>query len=253
MAHPQDSSDGGAQLLLGKKLLETAGRVAYERLTLRSPRDGRILVNELSVAVPRGTRLLIVGPNETAKVALFRTTAGLWSAGEGRVLLPEPGRLLFLPERPYLPPGTLRQVLVRSKQRAEVPDDAILRALHAFGLEKIVARAGGLDVERDWDDILSLDEQQLASCARLLLAAPQFVFLDRLGSALGPRQVEHTLQTLADRGITYLAVGNTEGRMDHYYDAVLELGSDGSWKLTSPQIGTDTGSPADEDLLRYGP
>jgi putative ATP-binding cassette transporter len=203
------------------EVLEMGGRVAYERLTLRSPRDGRILVNELSVAVPRGTRLLIVGPNETAKVALFRTTAGLWSTGEGRVLLPESGRLLFLPERPYLPPGTLRQVLVRSRQWTEVSDDDILRALRTFDLEKVLARAGGLDVERDWDDILSLDEQQLLSCARLLLAAPQFVFLDRLGSALGPRQVERTLQVLADRGITYLALSNTEGRMDHYYDAVL--------------------------------
>ncbi len=234
------------------ELLEAGGRVAYERLTLRSPRDGRILVNELSVTVPRGTRLLIVGPNDTAKVALFRTTAGLWSAGEGRVLLPEPGRLLFLPERPYLPPGTLRQVLVRGRERVEIADEEILQALRAFDLEKVVGRAGGLDVERDWDDILSLDEQQLLSCARLLLAfpSPHFVFLDRLGSALGPRQVEHTLGVLSDRGITYLAVGNIEGRLDHCYDAVLELGSDGSWRLTSPQLGADTGEPADEDLSR---
>jgi hypothetical protein len=61
------------------------------------------------------------------------------------------------------------------------------------------------------------------------------------------------LQVLTDRVITYLAVGNIERRLDHCYDAVLELGSDGSWKLTAPQIGSDAGGPDDEDLPRYGP
>ncbi len=217
------------------QLGEEEGRIAYERLTLRSPRDDRVLIHELSITIPHGTRVLIVGPNDTAKVALFRTTAGLWSTGEGQVILPGPRQLFFVPERPYLPPGTLRQLLARSGGTGGISDEQILSTLRAFDMEKVVTRAGGLDVERDWDDILSLDEQLLMSCSRVLLAAPQFAFLDRIGTALGPEQVERALQVLAERGITYLVVGSNEERMDHRYDTVLELANDGSWKVHAPR------------------
>src|SRR5207253_2462138 len=93
---------------------EDEGRVAYERLTLFSPGNDHVLVRELSVSVPRGTRVLIAGPNDTAKVALFRATAGVWEHGSGRIVRPALDAILFLPERPYLPPGTLRDVLVRT-------------------------------------------------------------------------------------------------------------------------------------------
>jgi putative ATP-binding cassette transporter len=217
------------------EVCEEEGHMAYERLTLRSPRDGRTLVKELSISIPRGTRVLILGPNETAKVALFRVTAGIWYSGEGRIIRPGIGQILFLPERPYLPPGTLREFLLRTGQEHVISEEQILATLRSLDLERIVTRARGLDVEQDWDDILSLGEQQLLAFARLFLAAPQFAFLDRIGTALNPSQVEQVLKMLSVNSITYLTLGHgtygrrdTDDRLDNY-DAVLELASDGGW------------------------
>lgn len=209
---------------------EEGGRVAYERLTLRSPQDGRILVKELSISVPHRTRVLIIGPNETAMAALFRATAGIWNAGEGRIIRPNLDQILFLPERPYLPPGTLRELLLRSGQEHMVPDDQILTALSALDLDPVLARAGGLDVGQDWDDMLSLGEQRLIVFTRVLFAAPEFVFLDRLDMTLNPAQIERCLKMLSERSITYVTLGNGVDRADHY-DAVLELAADGGWKF----------------------
>ncbi len=211
------------------EIVEAENRVSYEQLTLRSPRDDRVLVEALSVSIPSGTRLLIRGSNDTAKVALVRATAGMWDRGTGRVVRPGPEDLLFLPERPYLPPGTLREVLVRAGREHAVSGDQIIYVLHTLGLEKIVARAGGLDVGRDWNDILSLDEQQLLAVARLLLAVPRWVFLDRIRTALTPAQVELVLRTFSQLGITYIAVSNGEDQLTDY-DAVLELGDHGEWR-----------------------
>src|SRR2546427_8113691 len=102
---------------------EDEARVAYERLTLLAPGSDHVLVRELSVSAPRGTRVLIVGSNEAA-VALFRATAGIWEHGRGGIVRPGLDAMLFLPERPYLPPGTLRDVLVRTRREA-VGDEQI--------------------------------------------------------------------------------------------------------------------------------
>ena len=77
-----------APVTAGIEVREEAGRLAYDQLTLRSPRDGRALVADLSITIPRGTRLLVLGPDDTAKVALFRATASMWDTGEGRISVP---------------------------------------------------------------------------------------------------------------------------------------------------------------------
>lgn len=214
--------------------------LTYERLTLLSPTEGHILLKELSASVPRGTRLLILGPNEEAKIALFRATAGTWDTGEGRLIRPCHGRILFLPERPYLPPGTLREVLLPAGQESSILDDRILGTLHTLDLDSVLARAGGLDVEQDWDNILSLGEHQLLAFAHILLAAPHFVFLDRASTALTSKQVHQILGMLAENSITYLNIGETDESLD-YYDAVLELAGDGGWEWKAIQAGPRIG------------
>src|SRR5256886_1344529 len=219
---------------------EDEARVAYERLTLLAPDSDHVLVRELSVSVPRGTRVLIVGPNEAAKVALFRATAGIWENGRGRIVRPALDAILFLPERPYLPPGTLRDVLVRTG-RADIGDEQIAALLHGLGLESVLERTGGLDVERDWDDALSLGEQQLLSVARVVLATPRFAFLERPRTALGSEQVDRILSLLSERSITYLTVGDGGDGLDGY-DAVLELAGDGGWTWKSIEARRAEGS-----------
>jgi len=203
--------------------------LAYEKLTLRSPEDGRLLVKELTVSVPSGTRLLVVGSNETAKVAFLRATAGLWDTGEGCIFCPDPNQILFLPERPYLPPGTLRELLVQAGQENAVLEERVLATLHVLYLEPLVVRAGGLDVDHDWNNILSRGERQLLNVARILLAAPRFAFLDLASTALGERQVGRILTLLSERSITYVNLGQADDQLG-YYDALLELADDGGWK-----------------------
>jgi len=203
-------------------------RIAYEGLTLRASVDGPTLVDDLSVSVPRGTRCLIVGTEEEAKMALFRATAGTWDAGEGRIIHPGGNQMLFLPERPYVPPGTLRELL-SGPAPGEDGEEHLARVIEAFQLEAIIGRAGGLDVEHDWDDFLPLHDQHLLTFAGVCVFAPQFVFLDRIGNTLNAEQFGRILKLLSDHSITYLTIDGLEDWPD-VYDAVLELLPDGAWK-----------------------
>ena len=186
------------------KTVEQRDQVTYERLTLRSLRDDGALLTGLSVSIPRGTRVLVTGPNEAARVALFRATAGIWPRGEGRIVRPPLDAIFFLPQQPYLIPGTLRHLLIPTGHERELSDEGILAALRESGLSSVVERAGGLNVEHDWPTILSLGERQQLVITGLILARPSFAILDRVSTTLGSAQLEQSLQRLTDNAITYV-------------------------------------------------
>ena len=211
----------------GIEWAEEPGRLAYEKLTLVSRRGGAVLVSGLEAAVPAGARVLVTGPEE-AQFALFRATAGLWEGGKGRIVRPPAAHIMFLPERPYLPPGTLREVLLRTGRESQVADADVAAVLHALELDAVVARVGGLDVERDWDDVLSLSEQQLFAAARILLARSPFAVLQDLRTTLAPEQVERVLALCSAASIAVLAFG-TPALLPEAWDAVLELRARGDW------------------------
>jgi putative ATP-binding cassette transporter len=224
------------------ELVEESGGelVACEQLTLRSPGDGRVLIQSLDVAIPCGTRVLVAGENHAAKVALFRAAAGVWSTGEGRIRLPEPDQILFVAERPYLPPGTLREALLRTGREIDHADERVPEVLASLGLEAVVDRVGGLDVERDWDDLLALGEQQRVVIARLVLAQPRFGVLHRIDTTLSPEQVSRTLRLLAAHSITAIMFGDRD-ELDGLYDAVLDLHADASWSFAPASRQRSTG------------
>ncbi|HEX5065183.1 MAG TPA: SbmA/BacA-like family transporter [Myxococcota bacterium] len=204
-------------------------RVAYESLTLRSPNEDRLLLRELSVSIPSKTRVAVLGLNHPAKFALMRATAGIWETGSGHIVRPGAHRILFLPERPYLLPGTLRQVLSPARRGARPSAEEIASVTGLFELDPVLERVGGLDVEADWSSVLSLGEQQLLAVARLVLAAPSFAFLERPHTTLNPDETVRVLDELTKRGTTYVTF--TDREIVHgYYDAVLELEPDASWK-----------------------
>lgn len=209
-------------------VVEAGSRIAYEGLTLLSPGDGRPLLENLSADIPRGTRVLVFGPNEGARNALFRATAGVWSTGAGTIVRPPLEAIFFLPERPYLPPGTLRDLLDCSAQEQVIPDDQIIDALHEAGLDAVRARAGGLDREHDWPAILPLAEQQLIAVTRLILARPAFAVLDRMNVAFKPAQVRQVLERLDENFITSIALAEDAPSVA-LYDAVLEIDAEGAW------------------------
>jgi putative ATP-binding cassette transporter len=207
--------------------VEEESRVAYEDLTLRDPRDGRVLVAQLTMEIARGTRVLVRGTDAAAGTALLRATAGLWEAGEGRVIRPPLRQIAFLPERPFVPFGTLAEAVGVNAQTAGTDPD-LRSALASLGLEETVSHVDWAS-ERDWHEVLALGEQQLVSIVRVLLARPRFVFLENLGRTLDAARLGSVLRALTERSITYVSVG--DGDLS-YHDAVLELEDAGRWRWT---------------------
>jgi len=216
---------------------ESDDRVAYENLTLRSGADGHTLVRELSASIPQGRRTLITAIDDAAKEAIFKATAGILDVGRGRVLRPRLSRVLFLPERAYLPPGSLREALVSARDAETVDDEKILATLRSLGIESVLTRSGGLDKEQDWDTLLSFNEQYLLSFARILLASPPFTVINLPSADMNPERMRLMLAQLSEAGISYLVMGRpgqqTADEQRQNYDAVLEIDLDGSWAWQS--------------------
>ena len=209
-------------------IIEAHGRLAYEKLTLRAPHEARVLVRELDLEVTPGSRLVIRCQDPAARRALMWATAGMWSDGAGRIVRPALAHVAFLPERPYLPPGTLRTTL-RGDNEAPPSDAEIGAALARLGAEDIVTNAAGLDVEHTWDKVLSTRDQALLSVARLMLGRPRFAFVDNLGRTLGDEEVPAVLQALAEFEITVVVLEGVNGEVAG--EAAVVIADDGSWQV----------------------
>lgn len=211
-----------------------SGVIAFDHLTLREPGGSVVLVDGLVGSMPRHTCVLVLTANDNARHALFEATAGIWDAGEGRIVRPPAGEIVFLPERPYHPPGDLRSVLLPGEATAD-RDERIVGVLRQLGIETIVARADGLGAERDWGELLSLREQQLLACAHAILTVPQFVVLDGV-LATEPSDLVRVLELFRAASITYCSFGLPPVMRAHH-DAVLEIAADGSWAWTEHRNG----------------
>lgn len=206
------------------------GPLVCQDLTLRGEPDGAILLDRLNLTVMPGRRWLVTVAASASKQAFFRALAGLWAHGEGRIERPGLEDTFFLPERPYLPPGPLREVLVRTIHDGSTPDAEIAAVLGRLGLEEMVTRVGGLHVDRDWDGYLSISEQHLLAVARILLTRPVFAVLDRPGSSLSSSQISIILDLLAEQGIgTLVLAKDSESHLP--YDAKLIISDDGTWRI----------------------
>lgn len=153
--------------------------LAVEGLDLNLP-DGTALLRGIALTAGKGDSLLITGPTGIGKSTLLRAVAGIWPYGKGAIRLGE-GRLLFLPQRPYLPLGTLRETLIYPSATDSSDPERVRAVLDEVGLAKF---ASELDEGENWARRLSLGEQQRLAFARILLAEPSFLFLDEATSAL---------------------------------------------------------------------
>ena len=191
--------------------------------------DGRQLAEKLSIAVPAGKRLLISGGSGVGKSTLLRAIAGIWPYGTGEISLPTGWRTMFLPQRPYLPLGSLRRAIYYPQPVPENIDDNLAGLLERFGLQKL---ADQLDAVDDWSRILSLGEQQRLAFIRILLLRPDIVFLDESTSALDePREAQayEILHQLLPQ-MAVVSVGHRSSLLN-CHDKQLVLAGDGYWKL----------------------
>jgi putative ATP-binding cassette transporter len=219
------------------EIVEDDQRVAFERLTLWTPREHHVLVRELSLELESGHCLLVMGPNALGKDALFMATAGIWEDGEGRVIRPHRELIQFVPRRPVAIRGTLRQRLLIASPDRTFDDSTLMEALRALGLEAMVDRIGGLDVEHDWESALTQAEQQLMAIVRLLLIRPRIAFLNQGVETLSEEQVQLVYHVLTEKKITYLSIGEND-HLTAYHDSVLELADGGQWRLTKSAAPT---------------
>ncbi len=159
-----------------------AGRadVGTSGLDLALP-TGQTLLKDLDLTLPKGAWTLISGSSGSGKSTLFRALAGIWPFGRGRVLIPAGARVLFLPQKPYIPIATLRDAVKYPDETSTANDAEIVQALEAARLGHLASR---LDEEAHWSNILSGGEQQRLAIARALVFKPDWLFLDEATASL---------------------------------------------------------------------
>ena len=207
---------------------------AFENVTLQTPNYEQVIVENLSLTVQPGEGLLIVGPSGRGKSSMLRAIAGLWNAGTGRLVRPPLKEVLFLPQRPYIILGTLREQLLYPKTNRQLTDAELEEVLQQVNLQNLLSRVEGFDTEVPWENILSLGEQQRLAFGRLLVTNPRFTILDEATSALDLKNEGNLYQQLQETKTTFISVGHRES-LFNYHQWVLELSQDSGWQLLTVQ------------------
>ena len=194
--------------------------LAVEGLTVTLP-DSRPLVENLSLSVSPGESVLVTGASGSGKSTLFRALAGIWPFGRGRIAVPEGRRALFLPQRPYLPLGSLRRNLAYPSVETAYGDEALRAVLAEVGLAHLTPR---LDQTESWDRVLSGGEQQRLAVARALLQRPDLLFLDEATANLDPAAEESLYRLLKEHlpGTTIVSIAHRPA-VAAFHDRRLKL------------------------------
>ena len=211
----------------GVKVIEDGAiGLSLENVSLKLP-DGSPLLVATNISIAPRESVLIQGPSGSGKSTLFRAIAGIWPFGSGRVHMPKGLSRLFLPQKPYLPLGTLRDVVSYPARDASPYSEEVLReALNAVGLPQLSSR---LDEQQNWALQLSPGEQQRIAFARALLQKPDWLFMDEATSALDEANEQRLFKLLKERlpQTTMISVGHRSA-LNEYHARRLELREDGS-------------------------
>ena len=205
--------------------------IFLKNVNVKTPDQDKLLVENLSLNINYGESVLVVGPSGCGKTSLLRVISGLWDTDSGEVFSPTRGDLLFIPQKPYMNLGSLREQLCYPLETNRFSDDHLQAVLNEVNLSNLVERYPDLDIKQDWQRILSQGEQQRLAFARLLLNSPKFVILDEATSALDIQTEYYLYNLLKEREIAVVSVGHRPSLKD-FHENVLELKGKGHWSLT---------------------
>ncbi|KAF2659351.1 hypothetical protein K491DRAFT_702216 [Lophiostoma macrostomum CBS 122681] len=221
-----------AEVLRGRGAVSEGADIEFVDVPIVSP-NGDVLVRKLSFTVKPGEHLLIVGPNGCGKSSLFRILGGLWPVYGGTVRKPPFEDIFYIPQRPYLSRGSLRQQIiypdgVREMRDKGISDADLYSILEIVEIESIVDRPGGWDAEQEWTDVLSGGLQQRVAMARLFYHRPRYAILDECTSSV-TLEIERVMYDEAKRlGITLMTVSHRRS-LWKYHDRILQFDGQGGY------------------------
>ena len=221
------------------------GAIHIERLSV-ADRAGRVVINDASVRIAMGEKVMLTGESGSGKSILIRALAGLWPWGSGSIRVPKGLKIAFVPQRPYLPLGTLRQALTYPEAKP-VAQATMEKAMRRCGLGYLIKQ---LDVEGRWDQTLSGGERQRVAFARLLIQKPQIIIMDEATSALDEESQFSLLSLLHQElaAATVISVGHRSGIEEFHGRQILlqkhQAGAELTFKRLPNTLWRLLGNPA---------
>ena len=220
-----------------------------ENLSVRL-NDGTAVVGDTDVTIMPGERVLIAGESGSGKSTLVRAIAGLWPWGAGSVEIKADAKIFLLPQRPYIPIGTLRRAATYPEAADSKSQEEVAEAFKRVGLDQLVDK---LDEDAPWDQTLSGGEKQRVAFARILLHKPDIVVLDEATSALDIKSQVKLMELLTDQPeMTLLSVGHRP-ELESFHTRKIELARrrDGAKLVRDVELGEPTGQVMRRLLRRW--
>ncbi|KAG8436756.1 hypothetical protein GDO86_007733 [Hymenochirus boettgeri] len=223
------------------KIIHADNIIKFDHVPLVTP-NGDILIRDLNFEVTSGANVLVCGPNGCGKSSLFRALGELWPLFGGTLTKPDRGKLFYVPQRPYMTLGTLRDQVIypdtqEDQKRRGISDKVLKEYLDNVQLGQILDREGGWDSVQDWMDVLSGGEKQRMAMARLFYHKPQFAILDECTSAVSVDVEGYIYNHCRKVGITLFTVSHRKSLWKHHE---FYLHMDGRGNYEFKQITDDT-------------
>ena len=226
------STEENAKVLSGRGEVVESEDIEFDKVPIVSP-NGDVLIRALSFHIKPGDHLLIVGPNGCGKSSLFRILGGLWPVYGGKVRKPDFESIFYIPQRPYLSRGTLRDQIIypdslyefRAKKCSE---DELVNILRILEIESVVDRPNGWDAIEEWRDVFSGGVQQRIAMARLFYHKPKYAILDECTSSVTLEMERKMYETAKGLGTTLMTVSHRRS-LWRYHNFILQFDGRGGF------------------------
>uniref|UniRef100_A0A668AMJ4 ATP-binding cassette sub-family D member 3 n=1 Tax=Myripristis murdjan TaxID=586833 RepID=A0A668AMJ4_9TELE len=248
VSQQEKESDAADKVILvpgSGRIINTDNVIKFDHTPLATP-NGDVLIRNLSFEVRSGTNVLVCGPNGCGKSSLFRVLGELWPLFGGQLTKPERGKLFYVPQRPYMTLGSLRDQVIypdtyEEQRRKGISDQVLKEYLDNVQLGHILDREGSWDTVQDWMDVLSGGEKQRMAMARLFYHKPQFAILDECTSAVSVDVEDYIYSHCRTVGITLFTVSHRKSLWKHH-EYYLHMDGRGNYEF----------KPITEETVEFG-